>query len=51
MARLVGFEPTAYCLEGSCSIQLSYRRTVVYTQLYIRKDDYMKLPERLSRKR
>jgi hypothetical protein len=26
MARLRGFEPLAYCLEGSCSIQLSYRR-------------------------
>jgi hypothetical protein len=21
----IGFEPMAYCLEGSCSIQLSYR--------------------------
>ncbi len=27
MARLKGLEPPAYCLEGSCSIQLSYRRT------------------------
>ena len=26
MARLEGLEPPAYCLEGSCSIQLSYRR-------------------------
>ena len=29
MKRLVrqkGFEPLAYCLEGSCSIQLSYWR-------------------------
>ena len=24
--RLKGFEPLAHCLEGSCSIQLSYRR-------------------------
>ena len=24
MARLEGLEPPAYCLEGSCSIQLSY---------------------------
>ena len=24
MARLGGFEPSTYCLEGSCSIQLSY---------------------------
>ena len=23
MARLGGFEPSPYCLEGSCSIQLS----------------------------
>jgi hypothetical protein len=21
----IGFEPMTYCLEGSCSIQLSYR--------------------------
>ena len=26
MARLGGFEPPALCLEGRCSIQLSYRR-------------------------
>ena len=26
MARLKGLEPPAYCLEGSCSIQLSYWR-------------------------
>jgi hypothetical protein len=26
MARPTGFEPVAYCLEGSCSIQLSYER-------------------------
>src|SRR3990172_2396361 len=26
LARLAGFEPAAYCLEGSCSIRLSYRR-------------------------
>ena len=26
MARWKGFEPLAYCLEGSCSIQLSYQR-------------------------
>ena len=26
MARLKGLEPLTYCLEGSCSIQLSYRR-------------------------
>ncbi len=25
MACLQGFEPRTYCLEGSCSIQLSYR--------------------------
>ena len=28
MARLKGFEPLAYCLEGSCSIRLSYRRVL-----------------------
>ena len=26
MARQKGFEPLAYCLEGSCSIRLSYWR-------------------------
>ena len=26
MARQKGLEPLTYCLEGSCSIQLSYRR-------------------------
>ena len=26
MVRQKGFEPPAYCLEGSCSIQLSYWR-------------------------
>ncbi len=28
----IGFEPMACCLEGSCSIQLSYRS--VFTQKY-----------------
>ena len=26
VARLEGLEPPAHCLEGSCSIHLSYRR-------------------------
>ena len=26
MARPAGIEPTTHCLEGSCSIQLSYGR-------------------------
>ena len=26
LARLKGLEPLALCLEGRCSIQLSYRR-------------------------
>ena len=29
MARQKGLEPLAYCLEGSCSIQLSYWRVSV----------------------
>ena len=28
MARQKGFEPLAYCLEGSCSILLSYWRVL-----------------------
>ena len=28
MARFEGFEPPTYCLEGSCSIQLSYNRAL-----------------------
>ena len=27
MARLQGLEPRTHCLEGSCSIRLSYKRT------------------------
>ncbi len=27
LASLGGFEPTTHCLEGSCSIRLSYRDT------------------------
>jgi hypothetical protein len=27
MARLEGFEPPTGCLEGSCSVRLSYRRS------------------------
>lgn len=26
VVRPAGIEPTTHCLEGSCSIQLSYRR-------------------------
>lgn len=26
LVRLEGFEPPTHCLEGSCSIQLSYKR-------------------------
>ena len=29
MARLKGLEPLTYCLEGSCSIQLSYKRILI----------------------
>ncbi len=28
-ASLEGFEPTTRCLEGSCSVQLSYRDKLV----------------------
>ena len=29
MARLKGLEPLTHCLEGSCSIQLSYKRIII----------------------
>ena len=29
MARLAGLEPTTLCLEGRCSIQLSYKRDLI----------------------
>ncbi len=34
MVRLKGLEPLAHCLEGSCSIHLSYRRisNALYTK-------------------
>ena len=38
MARQEGLEPPTYCLEGSCSIQLSYWRIELLTSsvsLYI----------------
>jgi hypothetical protein len=28
----IGFEPMTYCLEGSCSIQLSYRTKIMFTE-------------------
>ena len=33
MVRQKGFEPLAYCLEGSCSIRLSYWRIYVDSTL------------------
>ena len=32
LARLKGLEPLTYCLEGSCSIQLSYKRILNLSQ-------------------
>ncbi len=37
MARLKGFEPLTHCLEGSCSIQLSYRRNKVSHRSLVKK--------------
>lgn len=31
MVRREGFEPPTHALEGHCSIQLSYRRTRIFT--------------------
>jgi hypothetical protein len=33
VARLGGFEPPAKSLEGSCSIRLSYRRVIGFSEL------------------
>ena len=33
MASLEGLEPTTYCLEGSRSIQLSYRDVKYYSKI------------------
>ena len=33
MVRSAGIEPTTICLEGRCSIQLSYERIVYYQRL------------------
>ena len=34
MASLEGFEPTTRCLEGSCSVQLSYRDEQFTLKIY-----------------
>ena len=33
----LGLEPKTYCLEGSCSIQLSYRTSLVVYDILLRK--------------
>ena len=35
MARLEGLEPPTRCLEGSCSIHLSYRRTLLALKIHL----------------
>ena len=37
MVRQEGFEPPAYCLEGSCSIRLSYWRMSIPATRHIKK--------------
>ena len=32
LARLKGLEPLTHCLEGSCSIHLSYKRMLPFTK-------------------
>jgi hypothetical protein len=34
----IGFEPTTYCLEGSCSIQLSYQTEKLFLQIFSLKE-------------
>ncbi len=48
LARLARLELATYCLEGSCSIQLSYRRVRIYYH-YVGKDDYKRFSEMVSR--
>ena len=39
MARPAGIEPTTHCLEGSCSIQLSYGRNLfIFNYLNLKND-------------
>ena len=38
LARQKGFEPLTYCLEGSCSIQLSYWRVFINNAASYRDD-------------
>ena len=35
MVIRIGFEPMTYCLEGSCSIQLSYRTNLTLSPLKV----------------
>ena len=39
MARLKGLEPLTLCLEGRCSIQLSYRRIFLLPETVLREAD------------
>ena len=47
LARQEGLEPPTYCLEGSCSIQLSYWR--IFFRVILRSAATKNLPQRLTR--
>jgi hypothetical protein len=53
LARLKGFEPLTHCLEGSCSIQLSYRRSITLYNIlkrnFLQSGNYKNLYDFVSR--
>ena len=49
MAIPAGLEPATYCLEGSCSIQLSYGTLYSVFLQYMKKVNYPRIYESVAR--